>query len=568
MKRIREIAFDLRKLAAEPALALIIVAIFILLSIFIAYPLLKVLQIAILGQGRSPFTAFADMVTKSYYYGPFFRSVKVGFWVATLGTFIGYVFAFSVTRIRMPGQRFFRVVATFPIISPPFVVAMAGVLLLGRNGGITNLLFNSGIDIYKMGFEIFGFNGLVLFETLSYFPMSFLMLVGVLNAVDTSLEEAAMDLGASRLRVFVTVTLPLSMPGVAASMLLLFIESMADFGTPLIISGNYEVLTAQAYLLVVGALNDLPGAALLAIMLLVPSLTAFVMQKYWLEKKSFVTVTGKPVGGAIKEVSLPVKAAFFSTCLFFMAVIFLFYGMVLFGSFTRQWGADNTLTVANYVQLFTGGSDYYRAIATSLKLAAIATPITGLLGMLIAYVVVRRRFPGRGAMEFLSMLTFATPGTFVGIGYILAFNKPPIYLYGTSFLIIMLFVFRNAPVGIRSAVASLKQIDPAIEEAALDLGASSTRTFFTITLPLIAPAFFSGLAYSFVKCMTAISAVIFLSTGKFPLITIAILDAIDNSDYSQAAALSVVLMVFVLAMLGVIQLLVGSMSARGLRSAA
>lgn len=568
MKRLREIALDLRKLAAEPALALIIVVIFALLILFIAYPLLKVLQTALLGQGRSPFAAFADMVTKSYYYGPFFRSVKVGFWVAVIGTFIGYVFAYSVTRIRMPGQRFFKVVATFPIISPPFVVAMAGVLLLGRNGCITNFLYSSGIDIYKMGFEIFGFNGLVLFETLSYFPMAFLMLVGVLNAVDTSLEEAAMDLGASRLRVFLTVTLPLSMPGVAASMLLLFIESMADFGTPLIISGNYEVLTAQAYLLVVGALNDLSGASLLAIMLLVPSITAFVIQKYWLEKKSFVTVTGKPVGGAIKEVSIPVKASFFLTCSFFMAIIFLFYGMVLFGSFTKQWGADHTLTTINYVQLFTGSSDYFRAIVTSLKLAAIATPITGLMGMLIAYVVVRRRFPGRGAMEFLSMLTFATPGTFVGIGYILAFNKPPIYLYGTSLLIIMLFVFRNAPVGIRSAVASLKQIDPAIEEASLDLGASSARTFFTITLPLIAPAFFSGLAYSFVKCMTAISAVIFLSTGKFPLITIAILDAIDNSDYSQAAALSVVLMVFVLAMLGVIQLLVGSMGNRGLKASA
>lgn len=568
MKRIREIVFDIRKLAAEPALMAIIVGIFILLSIFIAYPLLKVLQVAVLQQGRSPFASFADMVTKSYYYAPFFHSIKVGFWVSIIGTFIGYVFAFAVTRIRMPGQRFFRVVATFPIISPPFVVAMAGVLLLGRNGSITNLLFNCGIDIYKMGFEIFGFNGLVLFETLSYFPMAFLMLVGVLDAVDTSLEEAAMDLGASRIRVFLTVTLPLTMPGIVAAMLLLFIESMADFGTPLIISGNYEVLTAQAYLLVVGALHDLSGASLLAIMLLVPSLTAFMIQKYWMEKKSFVTVTGKPVGGAIKEVSLPVKAGFFSACLFFMSIIFLFYGMVLFGSFTKQWGADHTLTFKNYIQLFTGGSDYFRAIVTSLKLAAIATPITGLIGMLIAYVVVRRKFPGRGVMEFVAMLTFATPGTFVGIGYILAFNKPPLYLYGTAFLIVMLFVFRNAPVGIRSAVASLKQIDPAIEEAALDLGASSTRTFFTITLPLIAPAFFSGLAYSFVKCMTAISAVIFLSTGKFPLITIAILDAVDNSDYSQAAALSVVLMAFVLAMLGVIQLMVGSMGNRGMRAAA
>lgn len=567
MKRLREIIIDLRLLAAEPAILAIIVSIFALLALFIAYPLLRVLHAGLLREGFSPISAFADMATKSYYYGPFFRSVKVGFWVATLGTFVGYVFAYAVTRVRMPGTGFFRVVATFPIISPPFVIAMAGVLLFGRNGCMTNFLFEHGIDIYKMGFGIFGFNGLVLFETLSYFPMAFLLLAGILGAMDTSLEEAAMDLGASRVRVFFTVTLPLSMPGVAASLLLLFIESLADFGTPIVISGNYEVLTTQAYLLVVGALNDLSGASLLAFMLLLPSLTAFVLQKYWLEKKSFVTITGKPVGGAMKEVSLPVKTGFFLACAFLTFIIFMFYGMAFFGSFTKQWGADHTLTLANYKELFASGSDYFSAILTSLKLAAIATPISGLLAMLIGYVVARWRFPGRGVMEFVSMLTFATPGAFVGIGYILAFKDPPFQLYGSAFLIIMLFVFRNAPVGIRSAIASLKQIDPAIEEASRDLGASAARTFFTITLPLIAPAFFSGLAYSFVKCMTAISAVIFLASGKFPMITIAILDSIDNSDYSQAAALSVVMMVIVMAILGLIKLAVTSLE-RGMRSAA
>jgi len=571
-KRLRQTTIDVRKLMSEPVLLVIVLAIFALLGLYIAYPLLCVLHTALFQEGRSTLAAFSDIVTKSYYYIPFLHSVTVGFWVAVIGTFVGYVFAYSITRVVIPGKRFFRVIATFPIISPPFVVAMAGILLLGRNGWITNLLYNRGVDIYRMGFEIFGFNGLVLFETLSYFPMAFLLLVGVLGALDTSLEEAALDLGASRWRVFFTVTLPLSLPGIAASMLLLFIESLADFGTPIIISGNYEVLTAQAYLLVVGTLNDLQGASLLAIMLLMPSLIAFIVQKYWLERKSFVTVTGKPVGGAIKEVSLPAKAGFFSTCLFFTGIILAFYGMVVFGSFTKQWGADNSLTIKNYVELFTLGSDYFRAVATSLYLAAIATPLTGLLGMMIAFLVARRRFPGKGVMEFVAMLTFATPGTFVGIGYILAFNNPPFdnpplqaVGMGSAFLIIMLFTFRNAPVGIRSGIASLSQIDPAIEEASLDLGASSTKTFFTVTLPLIAPAFFSGLAYSFVKCMTAISAVIFLSTGNLPLITIAILESIDNSDYSQAAALSVVLMVFVLIVLGVIQLLVGSMGSRGLK---
>jgi len=555
---------DLRKLAAEPVLLFTIIALFALLVLFILFPLFRVMETCFLRDGRFTLGVLIDVATKSYNYIPFVHSVTLGFWVALIGTVVGYIFAYSLTRIRMPGQGFFRVVATFPIISPPFVVAMSTILLLGRNGMVTNALLGSGIDIYRMGFEIYGLNGMVLVETLSYFPTAFLLLLGVLGAIDTSIEEAAMDLGASRWRVFWTVTFPLSLPGVAASMLLLFIESLADFGTPMILSGRYNVLPTQAYLLITGALHDLGGGSLLAIMLLVPSLIAFLIQKYWLEKKSFVTVTGKPVGGAIKEVGALTRAGFFSACMFFVSMIFILYGMVLFGSLTKQWGADHALTFGNYAALFSTGSDYFRAIVTSLKMAALATPVCGLMGMLVAFLVVRKRFPGKGVMEFVSMLTFAMPGTVVGIGYILAFNEKPMMFVGSAFLIVMLFTFRNMPVGIRAGIASLQQIDKSIEEASLDMGASSAQTFFKVTLPLIAPAFFTGLAYSFVKCMTAISAVIFLSTGNLPLVTISILDAVESSDYSQAAALSMVLIAFVVVALGVIQILVQFMGSRGL----
>jgi iron(III) transport system permease protein len=565
MKRLREVGFDLRKLAAEPVLPAVILALFAVLALFVVYPVWRVLVVCFTTpEGNFTLSTFTSVASKSYNYTPFLHSVTLGAAVAVAGTAIGYIFAFSLTRVRLPMPGLIRVVATFPIISPPFVVAMSAILLLGRNGWITNALLSHGMDVYKSGFDVYGLLGMTVVETLSYFPTAFLVMLGVLGAIDTSLEEAAMDLGASRLRVFLTVTLPLSLPGVAASMLLLFIESLADFGTPMILSGRYNVLPTQAYLLITGALHDISGGSLLAVMLLFPSLVAFLMQKYLLERKSYVTVTGKPGSGAIKELRPAARYGMFGACMLFVGAVLLFYGMVVFGSFTKQWGADHTLTFSNYTGLFAKGSDNLRAVWVSVGLAAAATPVCGALGMLIAFLVTRARFPGRGMMEFVSMLTFALPGTVVGIGYVLAFNDKPFMLVGTAFLVIVQFIFRNVPVGIRAGVASLQQIDKAIEESSLDMGASRAQTFIKVTLPLIAPAFLTGLAYSFVKSMTAISAVIFLVTGNLPLITISILNAVESSDYSQAAALSVVLIVIVMAALGLINLLVKLMGSRGL----
>nr|MBC8394174.1 iron ABC transporter permease [Deltaproteobacteria bacterium] len=379
---------------------------------------------------------------------------------------------------------------------------------------------------------------------------------GVLQAIDPSLEEAAMDLGASRARVFFAVTLPLAIPGIASAWLLVFIESMADFGNPMIISGDFRVLSVQAFLQITG-MYDLSRGSTLAILLLAPTVTAFFIQKYWVSRKSYVTVTGKPTGATIKGLEWYVKLPAYATCLIFTGMIFLFYGMVIYGSFQRLWGVDSTLTIKNYIEMFEVGKGY---IMDSLMLSTLATPITGILGMFIAYLVIRKKFIGRGVMEFVSMLTFAVPGTVVGIGYIIAFNQRsvlfPFILTGTAWIIVTLLIFRNMPVGIRSGIAALQQIDPSIEEASIDLGADSNKTFRKITLPMIAPAFFSGLAFSFVKAMTAISAIIFVVSGKWNLITVAVLGFVDNSQYAQAAAMSLLLITIVLVALGIIQAIV------------
>ncbi len=562
MRKIKgnDVFANLRLLIKEPLLFVMILAIFYFLLVFVIAPLFYVFKSSLAVDGKFSFANYLTIFSKSYYIKPFFNSMLLGICTATIGTFIGFVFAYGITRTALPFKKFFRLTATFPIVSPPFVVALSAILLFGRAGVLTPWL--SGI----IGeYSIYGLGGLVLVETIAYSPTAFLVLVGVLQAIDPTLEEAGMDLGASRGKVFFTVTLPLAFPGIASAWLLVFIQSIADFGNPMVISGNFQVLSVQAFLQITG-MYDLSRGATLAVLLLVPTVTAFFIQKYLVSRKSYITVTGKPTSAMITNLEWYIKVPVYSLCIIFTGFVFLFYGMIIYGSFQRLWGVDAALTLRNYIQTWAIGKDY---IFDSLTLSSIATPITGLLGMYIAFLIIRKRFLGRGLMEFVAMLTFAVPGTVVGIGYILAFNqKMPIFpfvLTGTGIIIVFLLVFRNMPVGIRSGIAALHQIDPSIEEASTDLGANSGTTFRKITLPMIAPAFFSGLVYSFVKAMTAISAVIFVVSGKWNLITIAILGFVDNSQYAQAAAMSILLIFIVLIALGIIQLIVNRIG-KGVRT--
>jgi iron(III) transport system permease protein len=529
-----------------------IIAIFYFLMIFVLFPLFMVFKTSLIVDKQFDLSNYLAIFSKKYYFQPFINSMILGVLAATAGTILGFVFAYAITRTPIPFKRFFRMTATFPIISPPFVIALAAILLFGRAGSLTPF-----ISRIIGEYSIYGLGGLVLVETIAYGPIAFLVLYGVLQAIDPALEEAAMDLGASRARVFATVTLPLAVPGIASAWLLVFIESMADFGNPMVLSGNFRVLSVQAFLQITG-MYDLSRGSTLAILLLVPTITAFFIQKYWVARKSYVTVTGQPTGATIKRLEWYIKLPTYAACILFTGIVFLFYGMLIWGSFQTLWGVDATLTLHNYVEMFQVGKDY---IIDSLALSTLATPITGILGMFIAFLVIRKKFIGRATMEFVSMLTFAVPGTVVGIGYILAFNQRsalfPFVLTGTAWIITTLLIFRNMPVGIRSGIAALQQIDPSIEEASTDLGASSNKTFRKITLPMIAPAFFSGLAFSFVKAMTAISAIIFVVSGRWNLITVAILGFVDNSQYAQAAAMSLLLIVIVLIALSIIQILVG-----------
>jgi len=559
-RRTSEVLANMRIIWKEPFLLVAILAIFYFLLLFVAFPIFQVFRYSLVVDKKFDLSNYLAVFSARYYYQPFLNSIILGAITGTTGTIMGFVFAYALTRTPLPFKGFFRQTVTFPIISPPFVVALAAILLFGRAGSLTPFL-----QKILGEYSIYGLGGLVFVETVAYGPTAFLVLYGVLQAIDPALEEASMDLGASRAKVFSTVTLPLAVPGIASAWLLVFIQSMADFGNPMIISGNFRVLSVQAFLQITG-MYDLSRGATLAVLLFIPTTVAYFLQKYWVSRKSYVTVTGKPTAATIKRLEWYIKLPVYFLCILFTAMVFLLYGTIVYGSFQKLWGVDATLTFNNYIQMFRVGKDY---IIDSLTLSSLATPITGLLGMFIAFLVIRKRFIGRGAMEFISMLTFAVPGTVVGIGYILAFNQRsvlfPFILTGTAWIIVLLLIFRNMPVGIRSGIAALQQIDPAIEEASTDLGADSATTFRKVTLPMIAPAFFSGLVFGFVKAMTAISAVIFVVSGKWNLITVAILGFVDSSRYAPAAAMSLLLIVIVLIAMGIIQLVVNRIG-RGVRT--
>ena len=557
---------SMAKLVREPVLLIGILAISLFLFLFVLLPLFKIFYLSFEDNGHLSIRVFQEMMSESYYQAPFFNSLYLGGWVALISTMIGFAFAYAITRVDLPWKKFFTITATFPVISPPFMMSLSMILLFGRQGFVSKTILADFLHL-PVEFQIYGFWGLLVTEVLTYFSTAYLTLFGVLQAIDPALEDAALDLGASKGKVFRSISLPLAAPGIASALLLVFTQSLADFGNPMILSGNYPVLATQAYLRITG-MFDMKGGAALAILLLIPSILAFVIQKYYLSRKSFVTVTGKPSSSRIQMDSNLIRYSIFGMCLALSVFVFMFYGMVFYGSFVKLWGANNTITLDNYRHVFTVGADY---IKDTLFLSTVATPIAGVMAMIIAFLVVRKEFPGRRLMELVSLLTFAVPGTVVGIGYILAFNEPvtifsiPILpaLTGTASIIIVLNIFRNLAMGVQTGIAELSQVDPSIEEASTDLGADSSVTFRKITLPLIAPAFYSGLAFNFVKCVTQISAVIFVVSGKWNIITIAILGSVENSDLAQAAAWSVVVIIMILLVLWLIQFLVSLMGQGG-----
>lgn len=514
---------------------MLVIVVLLSLLLFSVYPIFNIFKTIFVGEQGLDLHAVQKLFDKPRIYQTVWNSLKLGVSSAVISTLIGFVFAYSVARTRMFGRKFFNFVAVFPVVSPPFVLALAMILLFGSSGLISREVFG------MQSTDVYGFKSLLIIQAMSYSPIAYLNLKGVLESMDASLEDSAFNLGASRWKVFCTITLPLAIPGIFSSLLLVFIKSLEDFGNPMIIGGDFTTLATEAYMTITGR-NDLRTGSLLAVSMLLPVLTAYLVQRFWVNKKSYTTITGKASQGSTIIREKKVVVPLFIICLLITGTVLLFYGTIIGGAFVRLWGVDYTLSLDHFRYVFDTGLG---TVKDTLIIALIATPIMVLLGMVISFLTVRVKFPGRKLIEIGSMLLFAVPGTVVGIGYLLSFNKPPFAITGTAAIIILVLVFRYMSLGIEAGSNVLRQIDPSLEEASKSLNASGFTTFWRITFPLIRSALFSSAIYAFTRAMTSISAVIFLVSASWNLMTVAILSAVDFGKLGVAAAYCVILFVII-----------------------
>ncbi|HLX28535.1 MAG TPA: iron ABC transporter permease [Casimicrobiaceae bacterium] len=484
--------------------------------------------------------------------------------VGVASTLLGLALALVVQRGGGRYAGVLKLMSVLPVITPPFVVALALVVLFGRTGLVTTWLQAIGIPRSRW---IYGLPGVAIAQLLTFTPISFMLLHGALAAISPALEEAAQTLRGTPARVFRTVTWPLLRPALANAFLLAFVESLADFGNPIVLAGNFEVLSTKIFFAIAGAQYDAGRAAVLAVVLLALTLGAFVLQQRWVGRASYVTVTGKGDGGAPAALPRQLGLACFWIAAAFIVFTLACYAVILTGGFVRDIGrGDMTPSFHHFLDgfriewaargIFFDGSAW-DSLFTTIEVALVSAPLTALVGLLSAYVITRHRFAGRRAFEFLTLVSFAVPGTVIGVSYIVAFNVAPLELTGGMAILVLCFVFRNMPVGVRSGVASLVQIDRTLDEASATLRASTLRTLMRIIMPLLRSAILVTLVFSFTRAMTAVSAVIFLATAKYNLSTVYIINRVEAGEYPLAIVYSTVLMLFMLMVLLGMQRFVG-----------
>ncbi|MGJ7612375.1 MULTISPECIES: ABC transporter permease [unclassified Variovorax] len=548
----------------------------VLMALFIAYPVSKALSGAFFNEdGQWSIAAFVARVFTERIWGVgclaggvrcgvAWNTLVLALLTAAGTTFLGTLMALMAERGSKRGQGALRVLALLPIITPPFVVGLGLILLFGRAGIVNQALEHMfGIEPTRW---FYGMPGVLVAQLFAFTPIAFMIMRGVVQGIAPSLEEAAQMLRADRRRTFFTITLPLLKPGLANAFLVGFIESIADFGNPVVVGGQFSVLSTDIFFAIVGAQYDQGRAASLAWVLTLFALGVFALQRGLLGKQNYTTVSGKGDAGIAMVLPDGVRRTIHCVALPWIAFTAVVYLFAFAGGFVQTWGRDYTFTLNHFKSAFAlewgqfglvWAGTAWNSLITTLKLAGISAPITAALGLLIAWLLARNEFKGQGFFEFGALLAFAIPGTVLGVSYILAFNVPPFELTGTGLIIVLCFMFRNLPVGVRAGTAAFKQLDRSLDEASLMLRASTSQTLFKVVLPLLKPALVAALVYSFVRAMTTVSAVIFLVTAENELATTYIIGRVGNGDYGIALAYCTVLMVLMSLAIALVQFVVG-----------
>lgn len=518
----------LARLVAAAAVA----AVLALLAAFVVWPLLRVLAASLAGPGGVTVGRYAELFGSGPLLAVLVRSVVVAAASATATVALALVVAYTVTRTTIPGRRLIARMSLLPLLAPPFLAALGLLLLLGRKGALVQTL--------GAGWSIEGFPGIVLAQIVTFLPHAYLLLTNVLGGIDTALDEVAESLGAGTLTTLRRVTLALAAPGLASAALLVFILSLTDFGNPMLVGGSYRVLTTEVFARVTGA-GDVAGGATMTAVLMVPCLAAYLVNVSWLGSRSYLTP-----GPAGRLARRPTPPALAWPCLALAGAtalaIPLLFGLVPLGSLVERWGSDWTPSLRHYAS----GTGVW-PVWNSLRLAAGAGVTGTVLALATAYVVERRRPPAAGLVRSLGLLPAALPGTAIGLGYALAFGVAPATGAAATWILVASVVFRKFPVAQLAAVEAVKEVEPAAEEAAEGLGASSLGVLRRVVVPLLSGSALSIFVYFFVNGMVTVTAVVFLVPPGSTLASVAMLGQAAAGAPGAACALATIVVAIVAA---------------------
>ena len=508
----------------DPWLPVTFVALAAFLAVFVLYPLVLV-------AAAPSVEDWSRVVNTPRWRNATLNTLTMVVLSTTSSLILGFVYAFAVTKGQVAGRRLFEAVPLLLLVTPPFVGGLAFLLLLGRRGLVTSTLL--GLDV-----SIYGWHGLWLAQTLSFFPVAFVILRSTLLGIDPTLEQAARDLGASRAQVLRTVTLPLATPGLLASALFIAIAVLSDFGNPMLIGGRFRVLATEVYTQLTGWANVGTSAAL-GLLLLVPAVVFFALQQSVQRRtrQRFATVGGRGVSLPEPPPAPPLRAALFATCTVVTLFVAATYLVIVLGAITQVWGVDASVT-SDHIR---GVVRHLPALANSLAFALLAAGVCTVLSLLAAYLVQRCGVPLRGALDLSTLLPAAIPGTLMGVAFVLAFNTPPLRLTGGGTIIVLAMAVSYLPVGYRIFAAALAQLQPSLDDTARNLGASRMRTLVDVILPLVRGAAVAAFVFCFIQAVGTLSAVIFLVSFDTPLASVTILNLAEQGQWGRAAALAAVL---------------------------
>ncbi len=513
---------------------------FVLLTIFLLYPIVVVLIKSLWAEDGFTLDFYGEFFRYNFYYWSLFNSLILGTVTMVILLIVGFCFAYLTTRGPVRLRKPLKIVALLPLAAPPYIFAISLITLFGRNGFVTNL--------FNLNFNIYSWTGVIASQCLAFLPLSFMMIENVLNSLNPSLEETASDMGASEFRIIRSITIPLCAPGLLKAGLLVFVMTIAEFGNQSILGGRINFLAPDAYLAITGE-GDLNMASVLSVVLITPCVIIFILHNYVLRGRGYTTIVGKPTAAEPKEIAPRIKIPFMIISIAVGVMVLLSFCVIIGGSFVKIVGVDNTFVMDHILNTQSN-----IAIWNSIKVSLVAGLFGAIIGTLLAYVIMRGKFPGKHVMEMIALSGFALPGTVIGVGYILAFNRPPFLLTGTIWIIILNCVFRFVAVGVEAGISKLQQISIEIEEASADLGADFLTVFFKVVLPIMFSAFIAGFIYTFMTTMMSLSSVIFLVTPGFDLASVYIYLTAQLGELGLASATTMKMIVIVVISLAILKI--------------